>query len=442
MDRLLKALFQVQEFKLRTDDDFVDRLNRQYTPILMVMFTVLVSVRQYVGEPITCWVPAQFTSSHQDYTNTVCWVSDTYYVPFDRSMPHVEEPRHMISYYQWVPIILLSQAMLFFSPCILWRFLNKRSGINIAAIIEASQACQRAIYNETRDKTVRYMVSQIDGYLMSHKSHKKDCWTRLKQGFAKYCCLCCGKFSGNYLTCTYLITKLVYIVNSVGQLFVLDIFLGMRRDYHLYGIFVIARLIRGEDWTSSERFPRVTMCDFKIRQQVNVHNYTVQCVLPINLFNEKIFLFIWFWLFLLSITTITNFIHWSSKLMVLPVQLSYIKQQLKSVDFYRREGKTARKFLETYLRRDGLLVVGLVSKNTGELVAADLLHGLWVNYGPERRHLVEHNHADVEARLGSAVASEVRRHSCFLAKTFNYPNCQLDCYVVTTFFLVRRSPWY
>ncbi len=64
------------------------------------------------------------------WLNPVCapfQVSDTYYVPFNRGIPKFgEEPRKMISYYQWVPLLLLGQACLFFVPCIIWRFLNKR----------------------------------------------------------------------------------------------------------------------------------------------------------------------------------------------------------------------------------------------------------------------------------------------------------------------------
>lgn len=39
-------------------------------------------------------------------------VSDTYYVPFEEVMPKAKDidPLRMISYYQWVPIILLSQV--------------------------------------------------------------------------------------------------------------------------------------------------------------------------------------------------------------------------------------------------------------------------------------------------------------------------------------------
>ena len=389
MDRLIKALFQVQEFKFHTDDDFVDRLHRRYTPSILVLFTILITVKQYVGNPIDCWCPAQFTSAQIDYTNTLCWVSNTYYVPFEEQMPLVDEPREHISYYQWVPILLLSQAALFFLPCTLWRFLNRRVGINLSAIVESAQSCQKAIYPETKEKTLRYMVMQVDAYLMRQRTSTKGRCSRLKQALAQHCCLFCGKFYGNYLTFMYLFTKVLYIVNIAGQLYILDVFLGMGHTYHLYGIKVLSKLFSGTDFSSMGRFPRVTLCDFEIRQKTNVHRYTVQCVLPINLFNEKIFLFTWFWLLWLALVTVVSLLHWLSRLAVLALQVPFVKRQLRAMDLHKKDTKLVKKFTEQYLRRDGLLVIRIVSSNAGALIAAELLHGLWANFGPEGRNLLE-----------------------------------------------------
>jgi len=61
----------------------------------------------------------------------------------------------LISYYQWVPLILLFQGLLAFVPCLFWRFINKRSGINMAAIMDAARHSSQAHYLEIREK-VRY----------------------------------------------------------------------------------------------------------------------------------------------------------------------------------------------------------------------------------------------------------------------------------------------
>ena len=55
-----------------------------------------------------------------------------------------------------------------------------------------------------------------------------------------------GKLYGNYLISAYLVVKMMYLANAIGQLFLLDAFLKI--NYHLYGIHVVERLIRGQDW--------------------------------------------------------------------------------------------------------------------------------------------------------------------------------------------------
>jgi hypothetical protein len=393
MERLVKILFQVQEFQVFADDDFVDRMNRRYTPCILVIFTGLVTMKQYVGSPIDCWCPAQFTHAHVDYTNTVCWVSDTYYVPMEEDMPKAEEPRRMISYYQWVPMLLLCQALLFFFPYLCWRFLNRRVGLSIKALVEAGQSLQKAMFPESKDKTLRYMVMQVDSYLIRQRRTRRDLLGRIREAIARYCCFMCYKFTGSYLTFCYASVKVMYLLNIVAQLFLLDVFLGMDRTYHLYGLRVMANLFSGSDWVLSSRFPRVTLCDFQIRQQTNVHRYTVQCVLPINLFNEKIFLFIWFWFLGLAAATLVSLMYWVSHLGILSLQVHYVKRQLRSIDPGKKDGKMVRRFLEGYLRRDGLFILRIVSQNAGAVTAAELLHGLWSKYGPERSELM---HEDTE----------------------------------------------
>lgn len=42
----------------------------------------------------------------------------------------------------------------------------------------------------------------------------------------------------------------------------------------------------------------------------NVQNHTIQCVLVVNLLNEKAYLFVWFWLVAVLLLTAINTLHW------------------------------------------------------------------------------------------------------------------------------------
>jgi hypothetical protein len=61
------------------------------------------------------------------------------------------------------------------------------------------------------------------------------------------------------------------------------------------------------------KFLEVAYCDFYIREWGNPnksHRYTIQCVLPINLFNQQIFIFIWIWFNLIFLYNVIDIIKW------------------------------------------------------------------------------------------------------------------------------------
>lgn len=59
--------------------------------------------------------------------------------------------------------------------------------------------------------------------------------------------------------------------------------------YHIFGWQAMVDLFSGLDWQASPMFPRITLCSFEIRRMGNnIHRYTVQCLLSVNLFNEKV----------------------------------------------------------------------------------------------------------------------------------------------------------
>ena len=162
-------------------------------------------------------------------------------------------------------MILICQASLFYAPALIWRFAVARSGINVKTIVHSALSYHRNNSVDSNEKTIRFIVMVIDSYLNTRPPEDHNCWQRIKHGLAKRFLVICGRIYGNYLTFFYLLVKIMYLGNCAGQLFLLGIILGT--DYHMYGIRVASSLILAQDFQASKRFPRVTLCDFEVREE-------------------------------------------------------------------------------------------------------------------------------------------------------------------------------
>jgi innexin len=69
--------------------------------------------------------------------------------------------RRTVFYYQWVPFVLLTQAVMFIGPHLIWRYASRRVGVDVSSVIETAQSYQKASYVEARDQALRYVVTQV-----------------------------------------------------------------------------------------------------------------------------------------------------------------------------------------------------------------------------------------------------------------------------------------
>jgi len=135
-------------------------------------------------------------------------------------------------------------------------------------------------------------------------------------------------------------------------------------------------------YNAGKIFPRVTMCDFTIRQMANFQDFTIECTLPINLFNEKMFIIIWFMLMLLTLWNTISLIAWIGSMFLLS-RRNYVRKYLYISEKMRRsrmDMKHMRCFIDEYLRQDGVFTIRMLAKNTNDVVISEIVCKLWDHF--------------------------------------------------------------
>ncbi|KAK2148355.1 hypothetical protein LSH36_501g04017 [Paralvinella palmiformis] len=329
-----------------------------------------------------------FAGNHETYANLACWVSNTYYLPTDRRIPLEGERRQWINYYQWLPFILIIQAILYYIPCLVWRAFNSRIGVRLENIVDAARNVHGP---ENKAKSLLYIVRLTDRYLGHYRRYEDESSCINLRNLIHHCGWLGGKRNGSFLAVLYIFCKILYFVNCLGQLFMMDKFLGT--DYHFYGFHALKSAYSREEWPGSTRFPIFTICDYKVRQMGhNIHRNTLQCVLPINFFNDKLYLGLWFWYVVVLFWTAINFVIWIGHIVVPSNGVRYIWHHMKAMKRpYSAERKDVLHFTQNYLRADGILIVRLIQMNASDIVASEVTAALFGHYQRKSNQSFEEN---------------------------------------------------
>ena len=140
----------------------------------------------------------------------------------------------------------------------------------------------------------------------------------------------------------------------------------------------------GISWDSETRlFPKTTLCDFTVREFGHpklAHEYTVPCVLPLNLFNQQMFTVLYFWYSMIILLNIGDFFLWLYTISP-HNRRAFIRKRLHSKKYpltnETRDREKINKFTNEYLEADGLFILILIKENSSDFVASEIVHRLY-----------------------------------------------------------------
>lgn len=78
---------------LKSDDDSFDKMNYKYTVAILVLFSAITASKQFDDDRIECWNRANFIKAYVQYTNQICYISSTYYVDKNQTIPQSIQDR-------------------------------------------------------------------------------------------------------------------------------------------------------------------------------------------------------------------------------------------------------------------------------------------------------------------------------------------------------------
>ncbi|XP_017088097.1 innexin inx5 isoform X1 [Drosophila bipectinata] len=340
----VKPLSKYLQFKSIRIYDPVFTIHSKCTVVILLTCSLLLSARQYFGDPIQCISEEK----NIEYIQSYCWTMGTYILKLDnysekqlqlpkppespeseavtssssssgsaaqtparsrtrfrsraiynlrrlsdyneayaRAMSIAEgvgpeirgqTQREYLRYYQWVIILLLFQSFVFYFPSCLWKVWE---GQRLKQL--CSEVGEALLSEETYNTRLRLLVK----YFTTDYEDMHFC------------------YMAKYVFC-----EVLNCFISILNIFVLDVFLNGFWTKYLYALATIPFY----DWdrwnrVSSSVFPKIAKCEvLKFGASGTANIMDNLCILPLNILNEKIFVFLWAWFLLMALMSGLNLV--------------------------------------------------------------------------------------------------------------------------------------
>jgi len=375
LDNFISALADYR-LPVSLDDDWVDRLSHVWTVSILVAASIIVTSKQYMGNAMECFCPDdRFDEAKRAYAVSYCWLKNTYSVSLEKPLPADNATRgdQEVAYYKWVHVLLLVLAALFKMPNWIWRIMRPVDDLGEwVGIVASTKAMPRDKANDTIRQTKEVICQWLDAKQAQRRARRRMCCHWLSRYCSKLCC-------ARTLSC--LLMKLLYL--SVCLL-VWDILHRVVGDwFYKFGYTFLQSLdpteTRNPVPPDMPYFPKVTYCDMPMRQMQNTITYTLQCTLPINMFNEIIFALLWLWLHFVTFCSAIGVLYTVFCIVFRPTDIVQALDDLGELTL-ENDKREARRFQDEYLGRDGAFIIDTIASNCSAFKARSLLKALWRDY--------------------------------------------------------------
>lgn len=295
-------------------DNWTFRLFYKCSTALLILGSFIVSSNQFFGEPIQCDLPGGGVSDGT--LKTYCWMYSSFNIPesFQGKCARKRQSEDVMynSYYQWVSLCLVGQAVIFYIPRAIW--LSLEGGL------------MKHLAKDKGGKIVEDYEEKCDELLYTFNQHLRNKYDRYYYGF-----VACEALNVFIVVCQLLLTN-----NFLG-----GYFMTYGADvYRFYSLPPEELLLEDARNPMCEAFPRVASCTYyQYGSGGKQSSLNALCILALNIIIDKVYLVLWFWYILLIVCG-------SARLLIRIGQISvyfrYRQMELRMHRYFKKDENLTR----------------------------------------------------------------------------------------------------